>query len=64
MIIGIANFTFTWGDMTFGGVTVGTITALVLYHAMRAIARARGTAHPEDVPVGPSDFEPYRYEVS
>ena len=64
LIMGIANFTFTWGDMTFGGVTVGTITALVLYHAMRAIARARGTAHPEDVPVGPSDFEPYRYEVS
>lgn len=64
LIMGIANFTFSIGDMSFGGVTVGTITALVLYHAMRAIARARGTAQPEDAPVGPSDFEPYQVEES
>ena len=50
LIMGIANFTFTIGDMTFGGVTVGTITALVLYHLMKAIAKARGTAHRRETP--------------
>ncbi|MFZ0530410.1 MAG: solute carrier family 23 protein, partial [Propionicimonas sp.] len=43
LIMGIANFTFTLGDMTFGGVTVGTVTALVLYHLMKAVGKARGT---------------------
>ncbi len=43
LIMGIANFTFNIGAMSFGGVTVGTVTALVLYHVMRAIAKARGT---------------------
>ena len=43
LIMGIANFTFTIGAMTFGGVTVGTVTALVLYHLMKAIGKARGT---------------------
>jgi len=47
LIMGIANFTFTLGSMTFGGVTVGTITALALYHGMKAIAKVRGT-HPGD----------------
>jgi uracil-xanthine permease len=43
LIMGIANFTFTVGSMTFGGVTVGTVTALVLYHLMKAIGKVRGT---------------------
>ena len=43
LIMGIANYTFTFGEMQFGGVAVGTITALVLYHAMRAIAARRKT---------------------
>jgi uracil-xanthine permease len=43
LIMGIANFTFNLGGMEFGGVTVGTVTALVLYHLMKAIGRVRGT---------------------
>lgn len=43
LIMGIANFHFTIGDMEFGGVTVGTITALVLYHLMANLAKWRGT---------------------
>ena len=58
LIMGIANFTFTLGDMTFGGVTVGTITALVLYHLMRAIAQARGTNVAEVEEVTFPDYEP------
>lgn len=43
LIIGIANFTFSAGDLTFEGIAIGTASALVIYHGMRAIARWRGT---------------------
>jgi uracil-xanthine permease len=62
LIMGIANFTFSFGDMTFGGVTVGTVTALVLYHLMRVIAKARGTDVAE-VPEGGSTFPDYEPEA-
>ncbi len=55
LIMGIANFTFTIGAMTFGGVTVGTVTALVLYHLMKAIGKARGTDL--EPPAITTDFE-------
>ena len=58
LIMGIANFTFTLGDMTFGGVTVGTVTALVLYHLMRVIAQARGTNVADADDVTFPDYEP------
>ncbi|HEX5336495.1 MAG TPA: solute carrier family 23 protein [Propionicimonas sp.] len=62
LIMGIADFTFTIGDMTFGGVTVGTITALVLYHGMKAIAKVRGT-HPGDESTAiVAEFEPHAEE--
>jgi len=64
LIMGIADFTFTIGDMTFGGVTVGTITALVLYHGMKAIAKVRGT-HPGDESTAiVAEFEPHAEELS
>ncbi|MDR1188122.1 MAG: NCS2 family nucleobase:cation symporter [Bifidobacteriaceae bacterium] len=43
LILGIANATFKFGDVEITGIVVGTITAFVLYHAMRAIAKWRGT---------------------
>jgi len=64
LIMGIADFTFTIGEMTFGGVTVGTITALVLYHGMKAIAKARGT-HPGDESTAiVAEFEQHAEELS
>ena len=57
LIMGIADFTFTLGSMTFGGVTVGTITALVLYHGMRAIGKARGTDLGDDSTAIVAEFE-------
>ncbi|MGC3953031.1 MAG: solute carrier family 23 protein [Propionicimonas sp.] len=56
LIMAIADFTFTLGDMTFGGVTVGTITALVLYHLMKSIGKARGTDLEE--PALTTEFDP------
>jgi NCS2 family nucleobase:cation symporter-2 len=44
LIIGIADFTFSAGQVTFNGIAIGTIAAIVIYHLMNGIARARGTA--------------------
>jgi len=64
LIMGIADFTFTVGSMTFGGVTVGTVTALVLYHGMKAIAKARGT-HPGDESTAiVTEFEQHEPELA
>ncbi|MBN9106258.1 MAG: nitrate reductase [Propionibacteriaceae bacterium] len=60
LIMGIANFTFSFGNISFGGVTVGTITVLALYHLMRAIGRARGTDL--EAPALVAEFEPYQPE--
>jgi uracil-xanthine permease len=54
MVVGIANFTWAAGDLTFEGIALGTASALAIYHAMRWIARWRGTsqepASPASVP--------------
>lgn len=43
LIIGIANFTFQIGTVAFNGIALGTIAAIVIYHFMNGIAKARGT---------------------
>ncbi|GAA1336302.1 uracil-xanthine permease family protein [Arthrobacter roseus] len=43
LIIGIANFTWTVGDLRFEGIALGTAAALLIFHGMTAIARWRGT---------------------
>lgn len=43
LIIAIADPTITVGTMQFGGIALGTISALLIYHGMRTIARYRGT---------------------
>ena len=57
LIMGIANFNFTVGGLSFGGVTVGTVTALVLYHLMKAVAKARGTDIGEDSTALVAEFD-------
>lgn len=44
LIVGIADFSMQLGDVVFNGIALGTIAAVVVYHLMRAVARARGTA--------------------
>lgn len=46
LIMGIADFTFSFGSATFGGIIVGTVAAIVVYHVMDLIGRARGTDGP------------------
>lgn len=43
LIIGIGNLTLSAGDMTFTGIALGTIAAVVLYHGMAGLERVRGT---------------------
>ncbi|GAA1747901.1 uracil-xanthine permease family protein [Agromyces humatus] len=43
LIIGIADFTFAIGGVSFNGIALGTIAAIVIYHVMNGIAKARGT---------------------
>ena len=43
LIVAIADFTWVIGDLTFGGIALGTGAALVAYHGMQAIAHWRGT---------------------
>ena len=49
LIVGIADFTWRIGDLTFTGIALGSIAALLVYHGMRALGALRGR-HPEDIP--------------
>jgi xanthine/uracil permease len=56
LVVGIADVTWTPGDLTFGGIALGTAAAIGIYHLMRTLARSRGTsqepASPASVPSG------------
>ncbi len=55
LIIGIANFTWSIGSLTFEGIALGTAAALIIYHGMSALAKWRGTApHPLEPDTDPA----------
>jgi uracil-xanthine permease len=41
LVIGIGDLTLSAGDMTFTGIALGTIAAVVVYHGMRGLQRLR-----------------------
>jgi NCS2 family nucleobase:cation symporter-2 len=43
LVVGIANFTWSVGELTFEGIALGTAAALLIFHGMSTIARWRGT---------------------
>ena len=43
LIVGVANYTWTPGNLTFAGIALGTAAAIGTYHLMRGLARWRGT---------------------
>ncbi len=59
LIAGIADYSFTIGQASFGGIAVGSIGAILIYHVMRVIARWRGTDF--DEPASPTSASG-RYE--
>ncbi|WP_104084032.1 uracil-xanthine permease family protein [Cryobacterium sp. Y11] len=44
LIIGIADFTLNAGTLSFNGIALGTVAAIVIYHLMTWLGRVRGTA--------------------
>jgi NCS2 family nucleobase:cation symporter-2 len=57
LIMGIGNFTWHVGSVAFEGIALGTAAALIGYHGLTAIAKARGTIdvfETEEQPVEPS----------
>ncbi|WP_328857206.1 nitrate reductase [Williamsia herbipolensis] len=50
LVIGIADFSWTIGDLSFGGIALGAVAALVIFHAMRIIGGWRGTVIGHDEP--------------
>ena len=55
IIMGTADYTAHWGKMTFGGIAIGTIAALVIYHGLSWVAKVRGTQ--EQPPTTPAIVE-------
>ncbi|WP_323959941.1 nitrate reductase [Arthrobacter sp. JZ12] len=53
LVVGIANFTWTVGDLTFEGIALGTAATLLIFHGMSGIARVRGSEHV----AGPDEIE-------
>ena len=45
LIIGIADFTWHIGTLTFTGIALGSIAALLVYHGMRLLGVLRGRPH-------------------
>lgn len=56
LIIAMANFTYTNGDLTFEGIAIGCAAALIIFHVMTLISKVRGTyaepASPASAPAG------------
>ena len=60
LIVAIADPIIDVAGMQFGGIALGTITVLVIYHLMTAIARWRGTEPIEDDEDAPAAVAPGR----
>ncbi len=43
LVVGIGNLTLGTGDVVVTGIALGTVAALVVFHAMTALERVRGT---------------------
>lgn len=63
--VGEDDYTWQIGSLTFNGIALGSAAAIVVYHVMRGISKARGTfleqASPASVPAG-TDLESRSYE--
>ncbi len=52
LIAAIGDYNFALGGASFGGIAIGSIGAIVVYHVMRVIGKWRGTA--VDEPASPT----------
>lgn len=47
LILGIANFTVSWGGLSFAGIAVGSFATIVIYHVLRSLSRVTGAGAQE-----------------
>ncbi len=56
MVVAIADYTLVAGEMTFSGIALGSVAAILIYHLMRWISKVRGTnleqVSPASAPAG------------
>src|SRR5690554_2073612 len=57
LVMGIANYTLIFGEAEFGGIIMGTVAAVVIYHLMNAIGKWRGTDAPAAIMREPQKVE-------
>jgi uracil-xanthine permease len=55
LIVGAANYTYTRGNLSFSGIAIGAVTAILAYHVMRIVGSRTGAlsyemAHPASTP--------------
>jgi len=43
LVVGVADFTFSAGELTFGGIALGTVAAIVVFHVMTGVERLRAS---------------------
>lgn len=48
LVVGIANYTWSPGGLSFEGIALGTAAALLVYHGMHAVNRVTGAVSGED----------------
>lgn len=48
LVVGIADFTWSIGGLSFGGIALGAIAAVVVYHVMRVVGTWRKTVTPAE----------------
>ncbi|KQT93717.1 nitrate reductase [Marmoricola sp. Leaf446] len=46
LVVGIANYTFTSGDISLNGIALGTVAAIVVFHVMSTVERLRSPGEP------------------
>ncbi|ROR72621.1 uracil-xanthine permease family protein [Bogoriella caseilytica] len=51
LVLGIANYTWIAGEMSFEGIALGSAAAIGVYHVLRIVARLRGTADNPEKPL-------------
>ena len=54
LIIGIADFTWRAGSLTFTGIALGSLAALVIYHGMRLLGASDGITKGSAGSAGPA----------
>lgn len=62
MIIGIADYTWEFGNLQFAGIALGTAATLVIYHVMAAINKGTGAAGAD--PLTPDATDPNSPEAA